>query len=200
MYPTLRVLRLPTHWDIRPKPLVDDTHLPFWVWTKYPSPLTARNNSQVGYWRVYCTVEALPYDTARKISPNHWCWHWFLATSSTPLLFVTLLLFHGARSAHVQLPLFSISAPYWLTPLLAVHWFSATGRVLHLKQGISWLPTEIAAFPSKFFFSAASGSPDIHLFPSISFCIPLPVLTQQMVHVLSPASFVLVDIPHLFPI
>lgn len=134
------------------------------------------------------------------VSPNHCCCHTFLAMRSAPLQFVPLHLFHSAPSAHVQHPLFSISAPYSLTHLRAVHRCSGTGKVLNLQRGISSLPTEIAAFPSKSFSSAVSGSPDIHLFSSISQYIPLPVLTQQMAHVLSRSSMVLVHLPHVFPI
>lgn len=110
------------------------------------------------------------------------------------------LSFHGVHSVRVQLPLLYFDAQYPLTPLPAVHWFSASGRVMHLKHGNLLLLAEIAAFPSQIFLPAALGSPEIRLSLSISHWIPPPNLTRQMVRMLSPFCFILVLVPPVFPI
>lgn len=111
---------------------------------------------------------------------------------------MTILLFHSARSVLVQRPLITCPAPCSLMCLPAVHWISACGTVLHLNQGNLWPHGKIAAFPSKVFLPAASGSPEMRLPHSISLCIPPPVLTQQIVCMLAPFIFFAVLIPPVF--
>jgi len=107
---------------------------------------------------------------------------------------------HGACLIPVQFPLLSFSAPCSLTPWLAVHGFSASGRLLHLKKGISWLLAEIAAFSLEVFFPATSSSWEIRLSPSISLSIPPAVSTQQIVRMHSPSSFIPVLIAPVFAV
>jgi hypothetical protein len=108
------------------------------------------------------------------------------------------LLFEGVCPGPVQCPLLSFSVPSSLTLLPAVHCFFASGRVFYLKQGISWLPATIAAFVSQSFCQVASGSPATHLSPFISLSIPLPLLNEQIVHIISPSCFCPAFIPPLF--
>jgi len=117
-----------------------------------------------------------------------------------PLRFIMFLLFHGAWSVLVHRLLLTFPTPCSLTPWLVVHLFSASGRVLYLKQGTSWHPPEITAFPLEFFLSAASGSPDICLYLSISISITQLAITRQMVHMLSPVSVCSILVPLIFPI
>jgi len=199
MYPVLVVVALPPCWGIPWLPLEGDTDPPCWVQTKYLSPLATICDWQLGYSRVHHTVEALCSCSARTFSPILWHRHTYPATSTAPAPFVMLLLFHGVRSVHVQLPLFFCSAACSWTDLLADHWYRASGRVLHLKRGISWLPTENAAFHLEFFLPATLGSPEIYLSPSISLCIPPPVLTRQILRRPSLICFVPVVVQSIFP-
>jgi len=122
-------------------------------------------------------------------SPNPWCWCTFLATRTSELHIVTLLLFYSAWSFRAQLPLLSFSSPCLPRHLLVVQWVSTSGRVLHLTQEILWLPVEIAALCLKSVLLAISGSPEICLSPSISLCVPPQVVTEQLVWLVSPSSF-----------
>jgi len=60
MYSVIVVVPLPTRWDIPWLPDVSDTHPPFRAYTKYPSPLAAIGDWQLGFSGVHHTIEALP--------------------------------------------------------------------------------------------------------------------------------------------
>jgi hypothetical protein len=108
------------------------------------------------------------------------------------------LLLHSSHTVGVQHPLHSLSAPNWVSAISAVHFFSASGSVFHLKQGIWWAPAKIAALPSESFLLVAAGSTEIHVSQFISIWIHWEVSIQQMCHMLSPSSFIPVLIPPLF--
>lgn len=95
----------------------------------------------------------------------------------------------------MQLPLHCLSAHRWLSAMVAFHFFSTSSIVFHLKHGILWFPAEIAAFTSKSFVLVISGSPEIHVSPSISIWFHWEVTIQPMVHMLSPCSVIKILIP-----
>lgn len=198
MYPVFVVVTLPTRWGILLIPLEGNTHPPFWAWTKNPSSLVGIIDRLLGFLGVLHSMQPLSSCTDLIFLLRLWCWLTFLATSTTLEPSISVLHIHGARSVCVQLPLFSSSAQFSLKPLPAVHWFSARSWLLHQKLGTSVIPAEMAAFSLEVVLLAASGSINIRLTPSVSLCIPQPVLTQPMFCIIPPSSFSMVLVPPVF--
>jgi len=102
------------------------------------------------------------------------------------------------HAVHSQLPLPSFSSPHIPIQFLAVHWFSTTDKVLHLKQGNLSFPGKIAIFYFDSLHSPAPNSLDIRMSGYITICISLPILTQLIVNMASPASFCSTLVPPIF--
>jgi len=162
--------------------------------------LAAISDWQLGCSGVHYTVAVISSRPAHMLFLSLWCPHAFPPTSTYSLSFITFLHFHFARSLSVHLILLSHHAVRSPTPLPAVHQFSGCHWVLHLTWGVSWLTSEIAVFPWWCFLPAAFGSPEICLSPSISLWIPPSVITQQMVTMLGPSSFILDLVPPRLPV
>jgi len=110
------------------------------------------------------------------------------------------LLDHGACKQCVQHQLHPYCVPCSPTPVWAVNWFSAWGGVVHLKEGILWLPAAPAACSLKFFLLAAYGFQQFHISPPISQCIPSSASTNQMDYMLSLSAVSPVLVSPVFPI
>jgi len=154
MYPVFVVMPLSIRWDICRQPHVCDTPHSYWACTEYSFLFAAIGTCLWGVSGVYHSVEVLSSHSFRRDSHCLGHQHTFPATSTSPVPFRMIFLFHSARSVCVQHPLCWSSSLCSQTALPAVQLFSASSRALYLEQGIFLLPTNIGISPSEIFLPA----------------------------------------------
>jgi hypothetical protein len=136
MYHVVVVVPRSIHGDIRCQPHVCDTRPQYWTCMQYSSLLAAIGTCRLACSGVYHSVEVLSFRTCCRDSLCLVSQYTFPATSTAPVPFRIIFLFHSARSVHVQLTLCWFPAVFLLTALPAVQLSSAFGRALHQEQCI----------------------------------------------------------------